>query len=337
MSLLEEATLDVLARHEDHAPFAGRPFTRVRVVDTFHGPRFPLPSGRSVHHLAFACEDGHQVPALRDVLVGADRNPVRDAPVTELLAAMSKLIAVTSALERVDGGLGTTTIERVYAGGSSSTPARRAWFEHVYGGRFVELFGSTEVWQGNCQRCVACGLYHEPLTVVHEYLPVVFPEPYRELVVTTYVPYALAMPLVRYRTGDLVRLGPRCPTTGKLGFDYVGRVADTRHFPASGLVLSPLPVARAVAALPGIARIPLDDLLERERPVPDLRRLPIYSYEAGDRGQVRLRIEMPVGADPATAPTDELVANLAAEDERIPAHLKAEFVPSGSLTDYAFH
>lgn len=338
MSMLEEATLDILKRHDDYTSFDGQAFTRVRLLESFHGPRFPWPTGRYVQHLALAGEDVSSLPVLRDVLTGSDRNPVRGRTATELIAAMPKLIAVASAIERTGCDLSESKVERIFAGGFSSSETRQKWFEQVFGGRFVELFGSTEVWQGNCQRCLACNFFHEPLTVIHEYLPSNFPEPYRELIVTTLVPFALTMPLLRYRTGDLVRLGPHCPIADKIGFDYVGRISDTRYFPESGLVLSPLPIAKALPSLTGIRRLPFDDLLERDLPLPEHLRWPVYRCAANPDGRMAIKIEAAADA-PAKVESmrNQLFDKLAEIDTRIPSHVHVEFVPPGTLEAFAFH
>lgn len=341
MSLVEEATLETLRRHDDYTPFNGEAFARTRIIDPVHGPRFPWPSGPSVQNLALGCDDRTTIPVLRDLLVGSDRNPVRGRPVRELIAAMSKLIAVAAALEQSGTDLSDSTVERLYAGGSSSSPARRRLFTSVLGGRFIELFGMTEVWQGNCQRCSVCELYHEPLTVIHEYLPVKdFPEPYCELVVTTLVPYALTVPLLRYRTGDLVRLGNDCPVAQKRGFEYVGRIANTRYFGVSGLVLSPIPVAGTLSDLKGIRRLAVNDPLEGFFPLRGDHGLPAYRYQSDHGDKALVQIEVVDNTDlPRTEcerRSDELRSDLAQVDSRIPDHLDIEFVPSGTLSSYGY-
>lgn len=158
------------------------------------------------------------VPAtLHDTFVELVIDLLQEHLPPQVVVPLSTLKWLTVAIQQ-RGVVPATLAPRVISvTGYPLTPSARAWLSTSWRTALVDHWSMSEL-AGHTQPCRHCGAAHwvgAPL-----YAEVIAPSSLRrrktaagahgELVVTTLLPDAWAMPLLRYRTGDLVEVGPAC-------------------------------------------------------------------------------------------------------------------------------
>jgi hypothetical protein len=188
---------------------------------------------------------------LHDTFVELVIDLLREHEPPQMVVPLSTLKWLTVAMQQRGVAPATLAPRVISVTGYPLTPAAQAWLSTSWRTNLVDHWSMSEL-AGHTQPCRHCGAAHwvgAPL-----FAEVIAPSSARrvstspgargELVVTTLLPDAFAMPLVRYRTGDLVEVGPSCrANAGSHGLIVHGRcshsiVVGDRVLASSGALLA---------------------------------------------------------------------------------------------------
>ncbi len=187
---------------------------------------------------------------LHDTFVELVIDLLREHRPPQLVVPLSTLKWLTAAIEQRGVSLASLAPRVISVTGYPLTTSARAWLATAWRTALVDHWSMSEL-SGHTQPCRHCGAAHWVGAALHA--EVITPSSAKrtvlqtgrvgELVVTTLLPEAAAMPLVRYRTGDLVEVGPPCRAyDGARGVIVRGRsshsiVVGDRVLAASGALL----------------------------------------------------------------------------------------------------
>lgn len=144
-----------------------------------------------------------------------------------MVLPMSTLKWITAYLQQHNGSASDYRLRAIGTTGGTLTRQARSWLQAFWGVPLFDNYSLSEL-SGFALECRHCGYFHWHGEAVHfELIDPLSGEPTRrklgELVVTTLLPTAARMPLIRYRTGDIVERGPVCKITKTRGIIHRGR------------------------------------------------------------------------------------------------------------------
>jgi hypothetical protein len=195
------------------------------LIDNQHG--FVLPPGHGRPVVMLPLEVGRHFELVVRVLKEGFIVGGRRLPIVQLFASITKLRVLTDYCEARGISVEAFSIERIVSLAFFASAKAKERLSRYWQAKVTDAYGLTEFLGTVSLRCEDCGGFHLPASVHSEFLSLDQGRPIEagaaELVLTTLLPYRVAMPLVRYATGDVIDVLPWCPSARAAGFTLCGR------------------------------------------------------------------------------------------------------------------
>lgn len=202
----------------------------VAILSTQHGPPFiPAPPGRFDIFVTNQRQLDHFVRILeRQFCVNGFDQTVS---VIFASAKMAKFLAHYSEMNS-QFCRALSNVRTIVVYGDHLSPSYKRYVEDQLNCNIIDNYGVSEVPGSSAERCAACQNFHSQPIVIPEILHLdrdrrVKVGSVGELTLTPLFPYCQAHSLLRYRTGDLVRNTGICEIAKDLGYEYLGRRANS--------------------------------------------------------------------------------------------------------------